>query len=42
MIRARTSSVVAGFCTLCSVAVSGLYLVVILASDVSSATPFDP
>ena len=42
MIRARPSGVFAGFFTLCSIAVGGLYLVVIVASAVSSAAPFDP
>ena len=42
MIRVRTSGVVAGFLTLCSIAVSGLYLAAIVASAVSSAAPFDP
>ena len=42
MIRVRTSGVVAGFVTLCSIAVGSLYLAGILASDVSSAAPFDP
>ena len=42
MLNPQSGAVVAGFLTLCSIAVSSLYLVVIVASDVSSAAPFDP
>ena len=42
MLNSQSGAVVAAFFTLCSIAVSSLYLVVIVASDVSSAAPFDP
>ena len=42
MINSPTGGILAGFFTLCSIAVGGLYLVAIVASAVSSSAPFDP